>query len=245
MDLSLYYDDAYAPYTRIPVSEEMRERVARESRGLLQLVDENKERFLAELPWEGLRVVELGGGLGGLGLQLARRGARVTVVDISPNALTVARALAKAEGLEIETLCMDLGRPDAQLSGEYDLMIDSHLLHCLPLEPQRLSYLLLVRQHLAPHGILVGETMVHRKKLFIPPGYMLDQNNILWQMFAQWVPVRKISDSLVLEDELKNAGLNIHFFYYYANYAMAPSPDFWDIPNDILPASVRFALKKA
>ena len=245
MDLTPYYDEAYAPYTRIPVSAEFQERVEREARGLLQLVDENKERFLADRPWEGLRLVELGAGWGGLALSLARRGADVTVVDFSPNALSVARQLAQREGLSLKTLCLDLGRPDAQLEGHYDLMVDSHLLHCLPLEPQRVSYLHLVRSHLAPLGILVGETMVHRKKIFIPPGYMLDQNNVLWQMFGQWVPVRKITDSLLLEEEFKTAGLSIQFFYYYAQYGMAPSQDFWDIPSDILPAAVRFAVKRA
>jgi SAM-dependent methyltransferase len=245
MDLSSYYDEAYAALSRYPVSGELRDRVERESRGLLNLVDENKERFMASKAWEGLRVVELGAGMGGLSLQLARRGADVTVVDFSSHALGLARELAQKEQLTITTLKVDLGRPDAELDGQYDLMIDSHLLHCLPLEPQRLTYLQLIREHLTSDGIFVGETMVHRKKLFIPPGYMFDQNNILWQMFAQWVPVRKIADSMKVEEEFRAAGLAIHYFYYYANYAMAPSPDFWDIPNDILPASVRFAVKKA
>lgn len=244
MNLAPYYDEAYTRYARF-ATPELRERVEKESRGLLQLVDEIKDRFIADIPWEQLRIAELGGGLGGMSLHLARRGAKVTVVDFAPTALEVVRQWAKAEGLSIETLCVDLGRPDANLEGEYDLLIDSHLLHCLPLEPQRVSYLQLVRDHLKPNGYLVGESMVHRKKLYIPPGYQLDEENVLWQMFGQWVPVRKIADSLVLEEEFKAQNLAIQYFYYYANYAIAPSPDFWDIPGDILPASVRFALKKA
>lgn len=244
MDLSPYYDEAYGRYSR-HVTPELRERIEKESRGLLQLVDEIKEKFIADIPWENLRIAELGGGLGGLSLLLAKRGAKVTVIDFAPTALSILRQWAFTENLPIETLCVDLGRPDASLDGQYDLMIDSHLLHCLPLAPQRISYLQLVREHLAPQGILVGESMVHRKKLFIPPGYRLDEDNILWQMFGSWVPVRKIADSLVLEDEFKSAQLSIQYFYYYANYSIAPSPDFWDIPGDILPASVRFALKKA
>ena len=245
MDLAPYYDEAYARYVRGPSTLELRDRVERESRGFLQLIDENKERFLPDRSWQGLRVVELGGGMGGLSMQLARRGAQVTLVDFAPHALELARQLFSTQGLEINTVCLDLGRPDATLGGQFDLMIDSHLLHCLPLVPQRISYLQFVREHLAPNGIFVGETMVHRKKMFIPDGYMLDQENVLHQMFAKWIPVRKIVDSLLLEDEFKSAGLHIAYFYYYANYGMAPSADFWDIPADVLPASVRFALKRA
>ncbi|MBY0518257.1 MAG: class I SAM-dependent methyltransferase [Bacteriovoracaceae bacterium] len=245
MDLAPYYDEAYTKFLRQPMTQEMSQKIEKESRGLLQLVDEIKEKFFANVSWESLKVVELGGGMGGISMQLARRGAKVTLVDFAPHALEVSTRLSQSQGLEIKTELLDLGRPDARLDGQFDLMIDSHLFHCLPLTPQRISYLHFVREHLSDHGYLVGETMVHRKKLFIPDGYMLDQENILWQMFGEWVPVRKIIDSLDLEEEFKKAGLNISYFFYYANYAFAPSADFWDIPAEVLPASVRFAVKKA
>lgn len=245
MDLSPYYNEAYVRYAGVGDLAELRAKLERESRGLLQLIDENKERFLPSRSWEGLKVAELGGGVGALGWQLARRGAHITLVDFAPQALQVAKRLYQSQGLPLEALCLDLGRPDAQLGEQYDLMIDSHLLHCIALPPQRASYLSFVRDHLSADGILVGETMVHRKKMYIPDGYKFDEDYILWQKFADWMPVRKIEDSLNLEEEFKNAGLKIVYFYYYANYSMAPSSDFWDIPADVLPASVRFAVKRA
>ena len=52
----------------------------------------------------GQRIVDLGSGTGSLARGFARRGARVTALDLSEDLLAQARALAAAEGLEIETL---------------------------------------------------------------------------------------------------------------------------------------------
>jgi hypothetical protein len=86
--------------------------------------------------------------------------------------------------------------------------------------------------------------MVHRKKLFIPDGFMFDQNNTLWQMLGEWKPVRRILDSLDLEKEFNTAGLNITYFMYYANFAFVPHKSFMEIPSEILPAAVRLVLQK-
>jgi 2-polyprenyl-3-methyl-5-hydroxy-6-metoxy-1,4-benzoquinol methylase len=243
MDLSQIYNDAYSPYSSSRINLEMRDRVEKETRGFLQLVDEIKSRFLPDKAWSEMRVAELGCGMAGLSLQLARRGAQVVAVDFAPRALEIARELASMSHLSIETVCLDVSKPDATLDQKFDLIIDSHLLHCLALDPDRASYLSFVKEHLKPDGFFVGETMVHRKKMYIPNGYKLDEKNILYQKFADWTPVRKIIDSLDLEVEFKSSGLYINYFYYYGNFSFAPSEDFWEIPAEILPASVRFALR--
>ena len=51
----------------------------------------------------GQRIADLGSGTGSLARGFARRGARVSAVDISAEMLSEARALAESEGLEIET----------------------------------------------------------------------------------------------------------------------------------------------
>ncbi len=50
------------------------------------------------------RILDLGSGTGSLARGFARRGARVTALDLSEDLLAQARALAAAEGVEIETL---------------------------------------------------------------------------------------------------------------------------------------------
>ncbi len=52
----------------------------------------------------GQRVLDLGSGTGSLARGFARRGARVTALDISEDLLAQARALAADDGVEIETL---------------------------------------------------------------------------------------------------------------------------------------------
>ena len=52
----------------------------------------------------GQRVLDLGSGTGSLARGFARRGARVTALDISEDLLDQARALAAEEGVAIETL---------------------------------------------------------------------------------------------------------------------------------------------
>ena len=205
----------------------------------------NKDRFLPDHDWRDLRVLECGGGTGGVSLHLARLGAKCTLVDFSPRALEVAQSLARVKGLEIETRCLNLAWPVEEEMSSFDIIVDSHLLHCLSLTPERLSFFQFAKDHLKPQGIVVGETMALRKKIYVPEGWRLDEQNILWQKFNEWVPVRRIADSLDLEDEFKKAGLNIVCFLYYANYGIAPSAEHWDIPADVLPAAVRYVLKKA
>ena len=239
MSLQEYYEDSFRA-ERGRTATDMLQEVVTSSKGLVNFAHEMKDKFLTHLDWQKLKVLEMGSGRGGLGLQLARLGADVTLVDFSPSALLQAQSLFEAEGLEVKTIKADVSFPDSVMPEKYDLIVDSHLLHCVCFDPGRASYLQLVRESLRPGGIFVAESMVHRKKLFVPDGFMFDQSNILWQMFGEWKPVRRILDSLDLERELVTAGLHIAYFMYYGQYAFVPHKSFMDIPNEILPAAVRF-----
>lgn len=239
MSLRPYYEESYQNYSRESV-DSLKDIALRSGQALSRFVKESKDKFLGERSWEGLRVLELGSGHGGLSLELARLGARPTLVDFSSEALTQARRIFESENLEVSTLEGDVGLPDLEIKDKFDLIIDSHLLHCLTEDPDRVSYYALVKDALAPGGIFVCETMVHRKKLHIPDGFMFDQRNILWQMFGKWTPVRRILDSLDLEKELSDAQLSIKSFFYYGQYSFVPHQSFMEIPAEVLPASVRF-----
>lgn len=243
MDRASLYDEAYNSFLTTPLAE-LRGAVERDSKRMLLWVTENKDRFIPARSWRELRVLECGGGLGGLSLQLAERGARCTLIDVSGKALELAQSLAQGKGVELEVHKQDVGMPSDLGVSKFDIIVDSHLLHCLPTAPERASYHQFVKDHLAPNGIVVGETMAHRKKIFVPEGWRMDEDHVLWQKFGDWLPVRKVSDSLDLETEFKAAGFSIACFLYYANYGIAPSAAYWDIPADILPAAVRYVLKR-
>ena len=243
MSLQPYYEESYqSEKSRSP--EELLSEVTTYSKGLYNFAIESKNRFLSEVDWNDLTVLETGAGRGGVALLLAKLGAQVTVVDFSPSALEQAEKVFSLAGLEVKTIVGDVTHPDLSLPQKYDLIVDSHLLHCLTADPDRTSYYQLVRDHLTDRGIFVAETMVHRKKLFIPEGFMIDESNTLWQMFGKWTPIRRILDSLDLEQELNNAQFNIAYFYYYGQYGFVPHRSFMDLPAEILPAAVRMVLKK-
>ena len=244
MSLQEYYEDSFKSERGLSALELLKTE-AQLSKGLAIYVQECKSKFLTNIDWQGLKVLELGSGRGGLSLHLARLGADVTLVDFSVSALEQARQVFALEGFTPKLIEADLTHPDVGLPEKYDLIVDSHLLHCLITDPERFSYLTLVREHLKEHGIFVAESMVHRKKLYIPDGFMFDQNNVLWQMFGEWKPVRRILDSLDLEKEITEAGLTITYFMYYANYTFIPHKQFMEIPNEILPAAVRMVLARS
>jgi SAM-dependent methyltransferase len=242
MDIAEQYERSYQNlFIRDP--QDLLEETLRLSKGQTLWAQEMKDKFLPDIPWHKMRVLEVGGGMGGVSLNLARLGANCTVVDLSAKALTLANRHAQSMGVEIKTFKMDVTSPENPLTHKYDLILDSHLLHCLTDHPSRISYLQFVKDQLERGGIFIGESMVYKKKLFIPSGYRFDETEkILFQKYNEWLPFRKIADSIELEEEFKFCRLNILFFYYYSHFVFQPSSDFTEIPSELLPASVRFVL---
>jgi len=67
---------------------------------------------------EGARVLDLACGRGRITIGLAKRGLRVTGLDLSPRSLELARADADAAGVEIDFVRRDMRELDAE--GEFD-----------------------------------------------------------------------------------------------------------------------------
>lgn len=242
MSLQEYYEESYRNERGRGTSDLLQE-VTTYSKGLYNFVVESKNRFLGEVDWSSLYILETGAGRGGLSLLLAKLGAKVTLIDFSPSALKQAETIFAAEGLEVNTIVADVTHPDIEIGIKFDLIVDSHLLHCITEDPDRSSYYRLISDHLTERGIFVCETMVHRKKLHIPDGFMFDERFVLWQMFGKWTPIRRILDSLDLERELQDAQFNIVYFYYYGQYGFVPHRSFMDLPAEILPAAVRLVVQ--
>lgn len=106
----------------------------------------------------GERVVDLGAGDGFLSLPLARAGAAVLAVDISPAMLEACAAAAQQEQLSVRTLVADLADLDLP-TGSVDVVVSSYALHHLPDSDKRQ---LLERAHrwLRPGGRLVLADMM-------------------------------------------------------------------------------------
>ncbi|MBC2906519.1 class I SAM-dependent methyltransferase [Streptomyces cupreus] len=100
------------------------------------------------------RVLDLGCGAGRNALFLASRGFEVDAVDLSLVAVAWAEDRAREVGVDVRFLCGDVfALPATELSGPYDLVVDSGCFHHLP-PHRRVSYLALLNRVLAPSGHL-------------------------------------------------------------------------------------------
>jgi predicted nicotinamide N-methyase len=93
-------------------------------------------------PLRGLRVVELGCGLGAPSLAAARAGASVLATDESPEALELVERSARANGLRLETAAVDWASPDPLLErAPFDLVVAADVLYERPAVALLLSLL--------------------------------------------------------------------------------------------------------
>ncbi len=244
MSLQSYYEESYQSEVARIESYGFKEELISQGRPLFNYVVESKNRFIPNKDWSDLKILEAGSGRGAVSLLLKRLGANVSLLDFSAEALKQSEELFRSENTLPETFLGDVTHPDLNLTQKFDVIVDSHLLHCISLDPDRASYFKFILDHLEDDGIFVAETMVHRKKIFIPDGFMLDGKNVLWQRLGNWVPVRKIIDSLDLETELQSVGFKISYFYYYGQFGFVPHRNFLDLPTEILPAAVRMVVQK-
>lgn len=244
MNYSEYYNESFSKMLTLSASE-LSDQVLPLSKGLLQFAKEGKEKFLSHKDWMGLRILELGSGVGGVSLELAKLGAQVTLADFSSVALELSEKLFSFHSLQVKTHLVDLTLPEPGFQDQYDLILDGHLLHCLTEDYQRANYYQLVREHLSEDGIFLCETMVHKKKIYIPENFRFDDSSYtLYQFLGSWKPVRKILDSLDLENEIHSNQLKIKSFFYYAQMGVVPHQSFMDLPVEILPAAVRMILAR-
>ena len=110
--------------------------------------DENLVEFLSK----GISIksaAELGCGEGRNAIYMAKNNISVTAFDISSTAIENAINIAKDGGVAVDFRCYDVIKD--KLSGEYDFVYDSGLLHHLP-PHRRITYLELLQAILKPSG---------------------------------------------------------------------------------------------
>ena len=110
-------------------------------------------------PAPGARALDLGCGGGQAGLELARRGYRVSGLDFSETAIELARRNADEAGVALELVVGDALGLAALGDARFDLVVDNHLLHCLVTPDDRARVLASIHRVLVPGGRLWSETM--------------------------------------------------------------------------------------
>ena len=169
----------------------------------------------------GARVLELGCGTGALACMLAAQGFRVTAIDVSASAIQFARSMAARRSVAIE---FEVGNVCDRVAsaGHFDVVIDSHLLHCIAFPDERRRLLAGVSAALAPGGEFWVDTMVLGDGLEATPTRRIDDAGIVWSAVADasgcsdaidaagicWVPMRYLAaGAQALLDEFAAAGL--------------------------------------
>ena len=108
-------------------------------------------RFVASSPVAGLRVVELGCGLGLPSLVAASRGASVLATDVEPAALELLSRNAAENGVSVDTMEVDWDSPDSLVErGPFDLVLAADVLY----DPDAVVPLLSLLPRLAPRAWL-------------------------------------------------------------------------------------------
>jgi len=247
-----HYNDTYSKYTPDWFEDSNTKAADRylqeNSQSLINYIESYCEQFQKSL--YGLKILDLGCGFGGVSLYLSKKGAFVTGIDIASLAISGAKEIAvrKMNCNEIDYRVDDICSSDKNHKyGDYDLIIDSHLLHCLTDDGDRKSYFDFVYNHLATEGLYLLESMVYNAAIQTPIGFHMDDHFILWQELEDKseLPVRKIVQSIDLENEIMQSGLTINYLYYHAELSFNVFSGYENYPHKYLPKTVRLSAVKA
>jgi ubiquinone/menaquinone biosynthesis C-methylase UbiE len=145
------YDDLYKDLSRTGGSAE-RESVLEQAR---RLVQDDFDRVLSDgrVPQPPATLIDIGCGEGYNAIAMAKRGYRVTGVDISPTIIASATNLARKEGLDIDFRAGDALRLEGIDDASFDLATDMGCLHMLVRAEHRRRYLATVMRILRPGAV--------------------------------------------------------------------------------------------
>ena len=115
-------------------------------------MDHDLERMLQKLKLSGRDALDLGTGPGTQAIALAKKGFKVTAVDISATAVRQARSRAERENLKIDFLQDDILA--TRLERSFDLIVDRGCFHVFDRE-KRKKYIENVRGLLKENGFLL------------------------------------------------------------------------------------------
>lgn len=141
-------------------------------------------------------------------------------VDYSKNAIDY--ALINQDKENVEYVHGDILK--VNLPYKFDLVLDSHLLHCMTSFEDREKYLQRVYNWLKPGGVFALECMVSHREMNFDDQFLFleDDCTLLQQVGKSALPVRYIPDSLSLEELLKSYELKIEYFIVFSNLKVIP-----------------------
>lgn len=150
------------------------------------------------------RLLELGCGAGNLSVGFAQLGYQVTGVDIAPSAVEWARERAKDQQLTIDFLVDNVVELTQLKLNDFDLVIDSHCLHCI-IGDDRRRFFATVQRTLKPGAVFVVNTMCQNERSHEIQGFQPESGLTVHGDIA----TRYVGKREDIEAELKAAGFKI------------------------------------
>lgn len=173
-------------------------------------------------PESNARILDIGCGTGPVSCYLAQLGYSVDGFDVSKTAIEMARSQAEERGLDICYSVDDICSISITGSDIYDIVIDTHCMHCITYDSDRHAALTNVFRLLKKRGYFIVETMsIEDHSLWSHIG-RIDEQGIVWHevkedypyekvMFenSYWICTRRVMHPFNLENELRKTGFLI------------------------------------
>ncbi len=172
----------------------------------------------------GFTALDLGCGTGTSAFQLAELGFDVSGYDISETAIQMAHQFCESNNLKLKFLVHDILKLE-NTDQKFDLIYDSHCLHCIVFEKDRSQVLSGVKSILNKNGYFILDTMVFQEQMDIVKGvqnFLFDENFILWHKTKEdavygvqnindqlWCAQRRIYPNETVIAEVTKAGFKI------------------------------------
>ena len=171
------------------------------------------------------RVLEYGCGTGPAACFLAARGFQVDAIDLIPEAIAIARRMAKERGVRVAFSVADIcALASEPVTMRYDLVLDSYCLQSIVTDRDRGAVFSAVRARLKPRGSYVISTALRVPGRHDEPGFFYDASTGIYyrevpdgsvaehavEIDGRWhIPHRRHLSADALRDELVSAGFHV------------------------------------
>ena len=139
-----------------------------------------KCEFSTEIP----AALELGCGTGPASCFLAQQGFKMTGVDVSQTAISMAKEQAASRGLNVNYLVADICQ-DSLGEQLYDLVIDAHCLHCIVYKEERTKAYSAIYAALKAGGYFWIDSMIAYTGMRTREGSLCDNNGVIWSKLSK------------------------------------------------------------
>ncbi len=146
------------------------------------------------------------GHAGGSNLSLVVPNITIKAIDRSKAVTDYAIATTKQDNIDfINVDILDLDKDK-----QYDLILDSHCLHCLTNSSERSRYFKKIKEILSPRGLFILEHAISSKMMSFDPPYIFSKDSST--LYKSETPIRKIPSALNLEKKIIDHKFKIEYF---------------------------------